>query len=158
VRSSSSLLKILRALVYHMSIVGTWSLAGRPCCPSSLLSISCCPAVVAFVGPAILARSSPLLHPAGLVLPAVCLPVSRRFRCQFRASPCILFHCRFRCHRRRRRTANSDKSADPILHRESLLLQNRSDATGDFKNQRGVGVPKCGPNLSCKVIISKSFS
>jgi hypothetical protein len=38
-------------------------------------------------------------------------------------------------------TANSDKSAIPILHREYPLLKNYSDATGDFKNQRDVGAP-----------------
>jgi hypothetical protein len=32
------------------------------------------------------------------------------------------------------RTANPYKSADPILHREPPLLQNRSNATGDFKH------------------------
>jgi hypothetical protein len=30
---------------------------------------------------------------------------------------------------------------DLILHRESPLLKNRSDATGDFKNERGIGSP-----------------
>jgi hypothetical protein len=33
------------------------------------------------------------------------------------------------------------KSADPILHRESPLLKNRSDATGDFKDKKSVGLP-----------------
>jgi hypothetical protein len=37
--------------------------------------------------------------------------------------------------------ANSGKSADLILHRESPLFKNRSDATADFKNQKSVGVP-----------------
>jgi hypothetical protein len=31
---------------------------------------------------------------------------------------------------------DSGKSADLILHRESPILKHRSDATGDFKNQR----------------------
>jgi hypothetical protein len=39
------------------------------------------------------------------------------------------------------RAANSCQSADPILHREPPLLKNRSDATGDFKNLKSVGVP-----------------
>jgi hypothetical protein len=39
------------------------------------------------------------------------------------------------------RAANVDKSADPILHRESLLFKTRGNATGYFKNQGGVGVP-----------------
>jgi hypothetical protein len=37
------------------------------------------------------------------------------------------------------RTANPSKSAAPILHRETPLLKNRSNAKGDFKNC--VGVP-----------------
>jgi hypothetical protein len=36
---------------------------------------------------------------------------------------------------------DSGKSADPILHRESRLLKNHKDATGDFKNQRGIAIP-----------------
>jgi hypothetical protein len=39
------------------------------------------------------------------------------------------------------RCANYGKSADPIFHLLSPLLKNRCDATGDFKNQRGVGLP-----------------
>jgi hypothetical protein len=54
--------------------------------------------------------------------------------------------------------ANPCQSADPILHREPPLLKNRSNATADFKNLKRVGVPLFGPNLSFKVIISKSFS
>jgi hypothetical protein len=30
--------------------------------------------------------------------------------------------------------ASSGKSVDPILHRKTPLLKNRSDAMGDFKN------------------------
>jgi hypothetical protein len=32
--------------------------------------------------------------------------------------------------------AGSDKSGDPILYREHPHIQNRSDATGDFKNSK----------------------
>jgi hypothetical protein len=49
--------------------------------------------------------------------------------------------------------ANPCKSADPILHQEPPLLKNRSNATGNFKNLKSVGVPLFGPNLSFKVII-----
>jgi hypothetical protein len=49
--------------------------------------------------------------------------------------------------------ANLCKSADPILHQESPLLKNRSNATGDFENLKSVGVPLFGPNLSFKEII-----
>jgi hypothetical protein len=31
-------------------------------------------------------------------------------------------------------TLGSGKSANPILHREPLLLKHHSDKTGDFKN------------------------
>jgi hypothetical protein len=41
----------------------------------------------------------------------------------------------------RRTAASSGKSGDTILHREPPLLKNRSDATGDFKNLKSVGVP-----------------
>jgi hypothetical protein len=37
--------------------------------------------------------------------------------------------------------AGSFKSADPILHREPPLLKNLSNATGDFKHLKSVGVP-----------------
>jgi hypothetical protein len=37
--------------------------------------------------------------------------------------------------------ANPCQSADPILHYEPSLLKNRSNATGDFKNLKMVGVP-----------------
>jgi hypothetical protein len=39
------------------------------------------------------------------------------------------------------RTANPYKSADPILHRETPLFKNLSNATGDFKILKSVGVP-----------------
>jgi hypothetical protein len=39
------------------------------------------------------------------------------------------------------------KSADPILHWESFLLKKCSDATGNFKNQSGVGIPYCSSDL-----------
>jgi hypothetical protein len=38
-------------------------------------------------------------------------------------------------------SCESAKSDNPILHRESPLLKNRSDATGNFKNLRVTGVP-----------------
>jgi hypothetical protein len=38
------------------------------------------------------------------------------------------------------RAANKSLSADPILHLEPPLLKNRSNATGDFKNLKSVGV------------------
>jgi hypothetical protein len=37
--------------------------------------------------------------------------------------------------------AGSLKLADPIFHREPPLLKNHSNATGDFKNLKRVGVP-----------------
>jgi hypothetical protein len=45
------------------------------------------------------------------------------------------------------RAANLCKSAEPILHRESPLLKNLSNATGDFENLKSVDVPLFGPNL-----------
>jgi hypothetical protein len=39
-----------------------------------------------------------------------------------------------------RTAASSGKSGDTILQREPPLLKNRSDATGDFKNLKSVGV------------------
>jgi hypothetical protein len=41
----------------------------------------------------------------------------------------------------RRTAASSGKSGDTILHREPPLLKSRSDATGDFKILKSVGVP-----------------
>jgi hypothetical protein len=41
----------------------------------------------------------------------------------------------------RHTAASSGKSGDAILHHEPPLLKNRSDATGDFKNLKSVGVP-----------------
>jgi hypothetical protein len=49
--------------------------------------------------------------------------------------------------------ANPCKLAAPILHQEVPLLKNRSNAMGDFKNLKNVGIPLFGPNLSFKVII-----
>jgi hypothetical protein len=56
------------------------------------------------------------------------------------------------------RGANPYKSADPILHCEPPLLKNRSNASGNFKHLKSVGVPLFVPNLSFKVIIKKLFS
>jgi hypothetical protein len=40
-----------------------------------------------------------------------------------------------------RTAAISGKSGYTILHRETPLLTNRNNATGDFKNLKRVGVP-----------------